>query len=402
MDPSGKKTITGLAAAHLVTDIYMPVLPAILPLLIATNGYSYLAAGLLVTAYNVTSSFTQPVVGWLSDSRGFSVSISISLFVSAVFVALMGVAPNYYLIMLFAIIAALGHACFHPTALSLVNRLCTTENRGRITSYFVVGGNLGYAIGPVLAGALVFWLGLPGLMFLIFPAIFMLVALRYLLPGGISGACQSHARPESQKKGEQSKKPFIILMAASVLRAWAVFAAITFLPMYLVTLGYDLMTASIIMTLMLLAGVAGQVMGGYISDRIGRKEFMILGLAVCCSFLLPVLCEHRHHGDPCNSSLRVLSLVNICGCSCHVTRTPASEYRACIRHDAGSCNRVWRPGGSGQWYDCGPVLSRCSTGNDPHTDCCSDAAYDYPSLPVEIVTGTSCRPTKPLTDSIPL
>ena len=262
----------------------MPVLPAILPLLIANNGYSYLAAGLLVTAYNMTSSCTQPLVGWLSDSKGFSVSISISLFVSAVFVALMGVAGNYYLIMLFAIIAALGHACFHPTALSLVNRLCIPENRGRITSYFVVGGNFGYAIGPVLAGILVFWLGLPGLLFLIFPALFMIVALKYLLPGGIAGACQSHTRPESQKKERQSRKPFIILMTASVLRAWAVFAAITFLPMFLVTQGYDLMTASIIMTLMLLAGVAGQVMGGHISDRIGRKEFMIFGLAGAVPF----------------------------------------------------------------------------------------------------------------------
>ena len=57
----------------------MPVLPAILPILIANNGYSYLASGLLVTAYNVTSSCTQPLVGWLSDTKGFSVSVSISL-----------------------------------------------------------------------------------------------------------------------------------------------------------------------------------------------------------------------------------------------------------------------------------------------------------------------------------
>ena len=268
----------------MVTDIYMPVLPAILPLLIINNGYSYLAAGLLVTAYNVTSSFTQPIVGWLSDTKGFSVSISISLLVSAVFVALMGVAQYYYLIMLFAIIAALGHACFHPTALSLVSRLCIQENRGKITSFFVVGGNLGYAIGPVMAGALVFWLGLPGLLFLIFPALFMVFALKYLLPGGITGAYRSHARPETKKRVGQSRKPFAILMIASILRAWAVFAAITFLPMFLVTRGYDLMTASIIMTLMLLSGVAGQVMGGYISDRIGRKEFMIIGLACAIPF----------------------------------------------------------------------------------------------------------------------
>jgi len=262
----------------------MPVLPAILPLLIATHGYSYLAAGLLVTAYNITSSFTQPLVGWLSDAKGFSVNISISLLVSAVFIALMGITQNYYLIMLLAIIAELGHDCFHPTALRLVNRLCIRENRGRITSYFVVGGNFGYAIGPVLTGLLVFWLGLPGLLFLIFPALFMVLALRYLLPGGIAGACQSHTRLGSTGGNDQSKKPFVILMIVSVLRAWAVFAAITFLPMFLVTQGYDLMTAGIIMTLMLLAGVAGQVMGGQISDRIGRKEFMIIGLAGAVPF----------------------------------------------------------------------------------------------------------------------
>lgn len=172
----------------MVTDIYMPVLPAILPLLILNNGYSYLAAGLLVTAYNITSSFTQPVVGWLSDARGFSVSITISLLVSAVFVALMGIAHNYYLLMLFAVIAALGHACFHPTALSIVSRLCTSENRGRITSYFVVGSNVGYALGPLLAGILVWVFGLPGLLFLVFPALIMAFTLRSLLPGGIA-AC---------------------------------------------------------------------------------------------------------------------------------------------------------------------------------------------------------------------
>jgi len=281
---SVKDTITGLAAAHLITDIYMPVLPAILPLLIAQNGYSYLAAGLLVTAYNVTSSFTQPVIGWLSDKRGLTISVSISLFISAAFIALMGVARDYYLILVFAMLAALGHACFHPTALSIVSRLCTSGNRGQITSYFVVGGNIGYAIGPVLAGALVFWLGLPGLLFLIFPALAMFFALRILLPGGIAAAREAHAAPADITSEITSKRPFIILMIASICRAWAIFAALTFLPAYLVSQGYDLVTASLFMTLMLLAGVAGQVAGGRISDRFGRKEFMVFALAGAIPF----------------------------------------------------------------------------------------------------------------------
>lgn len=268
----------------MITDIYMPVLPAILPLLVADNGYSYLSAGLLVTAYNVTSSFTQPVVGWLSDKRGLTISVSISLFISAFFIALMGLIQNYYLLMAFAVLAALGHACFHPTALSLVSRLCTPENRGTITSYFVVGGNLGYALGPVLAGELVWWLGLPGLALLIVPALVMIVALKRLLPGGIAGATSDHAPANPSSETKVSYRPFAILMAASILRAWAVFAAITYLPMYLVSQGYSLVAATLIMTLMLLTGVAGQVAGGRISDRIGRKEFMVFGLALAIPF----------------------------------------------------------------------------------------------------------------------
>lgn len=273
-----QNTITGLAAAHMITDIYIPVLPAILPLLIAENHYSYLAAGLLVTTYNVTSSCIQPVIGWLSDTKGLIISVSISLFISAIFIALMGIAHDYYLIMAFAILAALGHACFHPTALTIVSRLCSDENRGRITSYFVVGGNLGYAIGPLLAGLLVWWLGLPGILLLVIPAAIMVVVLRHLLPGGIAGARELHGGPAVPQEAPQSKRPFAILLIASILRAWAVFAAITFLPTYLMTQGYNLLAATLVVTLMLLAGVAGQVAGGRISDRIGRKEFMVFGL----------------------------------------------------------------------------------------------------------------------------
>jgi len=264
----------------------MPVLPAILPLLIANNGYSYLAAGLLVTAYNVTSSFTQPALGWLSDAKGFTVPITIGLLISAVFVSLMGVAHNYTMSMIFAIVAALGHACFHPAALIRVSRLCTSGNRGRMTSYFVVGGNLGYAIGPVFAGALVWWLGLPGLLLIVIPALVMVPALRYLLPGGLAGSCITAAKPGLPHGAVHSKWPFVILMVASILRAWAIFAAITFLPMYLVNQGYTLVMASVIVTLMLLAGVAGQVFGGQISDRYGKKEFMVFGLTAS----IPAFC----------------------------------------------------------------------------------------------------------------
>jgi len=53
-----------------VADLYGPALPAIIALLVLQEGYTYLAAGLLITAYNSVSSFTQPVIGWAHDRRG--------------------------------------------------------------------------------------------------------------------------------------------------------------------------------------------------------------------------------------------------------------------------------------------------------------------------------------------
>lgn len=265
--------------AHLVTDLYLPVIAAILPLLIATRGYSYLLAGLLVTAYNLTSSISQPIFGWLSDRKGWQIHISISVLISAVFIGLMGVFTSYALLLACAALAALGHACFHPHALSVVSRLSTRLNRGRVTALFVVGGNIGYALGPILAGAIIVSFGLPGLPILIIPAVIMAIVLR-----------NTGSRAPSQKREpiDYGKKPITLetfspvltLFSASTIRAWAVFAAIAFLPPYLVLRGLDIFSANVLVSLMLLAGVAGQLTGGILADLYGKKEFVILGLAL--------------------------------------------------------------------------------------------------------------------------
>ena len=107
----------------------------------------------------------------------------------------------------------------------------------------------------------------------------MVIALRYLLPGGIAGDCGTGNPPRYQRARQPSKMPFAILMIASILRAWAIFAAITFMPTYLVSQGYTLVMATVIVTLMLLAGVGGQIFGGRISDRYRAQG--VHGLRAC-------------------------------------------------------------------------------------------------------------------------
>ena len=271
---SNTRSVWGLSAAHLVTDLYSPVLPAILPLLIVEQGYSFFLAGLIVTIYNLTSSFVQPLVGWVFDTRGFAVHIGTSVAISAVFISIVGLLDNYYLVLASVAVAALGHAFFHPSALGTVSRLTRDASRGRITSYFVIGGNLGYAIGPICAGVVVGLMGLPGLVVLAVPGIAMAALLRRIVPSpGRSPV------PKTPAPGEPpAYRAIALLVAASGLRAWAIFGSVAFLPTILTLRGIDLVTANLLVSGMLLAGVVGQLVGGALSDRYGRKEYTIIGL----------------------------------------------------------------------------------------------------------------------------
>jgi FSR family fosmidomycin resistance protein-like MFS transporter len=282
--PASTRTIAGLSIAHLVTDLYGPALPAIISLLILRYGYSYFAAGLLVTVYNAVSSLAQPGIGWIHDRKGMHLPPSLSILVCGLFISLLGLAPGFGVMLLFASIAALGHAAFHPVALSLTGRQSTDANRGRLISYFVVGGNLGFALGPLAAGATIELLGQGGILFMVLPALAMAMALPVLLPPFARLPPETRAGV-SQDTAPVAWKPVTILVAAASLRSMVIFGSIAFLPTFLAGQGFDLLTANGILTLMLLVGVGGQVLGGAVSDRSGRKETILLGMAATALFL---------------------------------------------------------------------------------------------------------------------
>ena len=278
------RTIAGLSLAHLVIDLYGPALPAIISLLILGQGFSYLAAGLLVTMYNAVSSLAQPGIGWVHDRRGRYLPPALSVLLCGVFISLLGVAPGFGAMLVFCAIAALGHAAFHPVALSLTGREATGANRGRILSYFVVGGNLGFALGPLAAGAAMEIFGMEGILLMVLPALAMAAALPLLLTP-FSPTNRGTVHPARESPAPVAWAPVVILVAAASLRSVVIFGSIAYLPTFLVQRGFDLLTGNALLTLMLLIGVGGQVLGGAASDRSGRKETILIGMAGTALFL---------------------------------------------------------------------------------------------------------------------
>ncbi|QYZ79670.1 MFS transporter [Methanofollis formosanus] len=273
------RSVLALSWGHFVIDVYSPVIPAVLPLLIATHGWSYAVAGLLVAGFNITSSFLQPFVGWLADRRGVAVPFPVPFLIASVCIGVFGFIGSYPVLLLCACLAAFGAALFHPSAMAMVNRLTRTENRGRLTSIFVIGGNLGFALGPVLAGLAVGAFGLQGLIFLAVPGLLMAGLFNFLLPAEETGPMK-RTEEEAEAEGPVSFRPIAMVVGVGALRSWAIFAAVAFLPTYLHTaLEVDLITANTLVSLMLVAGVVGQYVGGALSDTYGRKEYTFLGLA---------------------------------------------------------------------------------------------------------------------------
>ncbi|MDD1729083.1 MAG: MFS transporter [Methanospirillum sp.] len=282
------RQIGQLTLAHLVNDIYAPVLMALQPVLITMYGYGYFEAALLPVTHSIVSSLLQPLFGRLADSRGLRVSVGLSILLSGVGISLLGLIPDQYLAMLLCVvISGVGHASFHPGALCKVSALATGGSRGRLTSFFVVGGNMGMALGPIIAGIVLTSGGIPMVTTLIVPAI-LAAAVLYLKP--IPDVCPVAKQPAPA--GGEDWNPVILLFAGSTLRSWVTFGAMTYIPTFLVLQGYPLMEATTLVSVMLFAGVVGQISGGVLSDRVGRKPIVVVSTLASIPAFIGILMTH--------------------------------------------------------------------------------------------------------------
>lgn len=286
-----RRALAVLGAGHMCIDLCQGAVPALLPFLASERGYSYAALGALVLFSTIGSSIVQPLFGVLSDRVARPWLMPAGLVAAGIGIALTGVAPSYGLLAAAVVVSGLGVAMFHPEGAKFAG-LASREQRGRGMSLFSVGGNAGFAIGPLVTTPLVLAFGLPGTLPLLALPLTAAVVTSRELPR-LRRLEDSPVAPAAG--GRDDWGAFSRLSAMIAARSGVHFGLQAFVPSYFVAaLATSEATGNAALTLFLAAGALGTLVGGGLVDRWGARAVLV-GTMVA---ILPLLLLLPLVGEP--------------------------------------------------------------------------------------------------------
>ena len=276
-----------LAASHAVDDIYQGAVPALLPFFIAVRHYSYAAATGLTFAATALSSVIQPVFGALTDRRDLRWLVPAGLTIAGVGIGLSGLAASYPLTWLAIALSGIGVAAFHPEAARAARAAAGDSQQAM--SVFSVGGNAGFAAGPLFVAAVLGATGTKGTPVLAVPALITGVTVYAALRHGDHTAAPG--KPSGrQAAGQDDWGGFALLTSAVIVRSIFFFGLSSLLALYVGTgLHGGRQAGEAALTTMLIAGAAGTVTGGRLADRFGRLPVIRGSFAITAAGLAAIV-----------------------------------------------------------------------------------------------------------------
>ncbi|HHY0929389.1 MFS transporter [Escherichia coli] len=286
------KILGAISAAHLLNDMIQSLLLALYPLLQPEFSLSFVQIGLITLTFQVTSSLLQPLIGIYTDKYPQPRSLPVGMGFTLVGLIMLSLAQTYPEILIAAALVGTGSSVFHPES-SRVARMASGGRHGLAQSLFQVGGNLGSALGPLLAAIIiapygkghVAWFVLAALLAMI---ILMQVSRWYRVQTKNTGPANAarEISPFPTKTVITGISVLLILIFSKFVYMSSLSSYYTF---YLINkFNLPVQKAQLYLFGFLFAAAAGTVIGGPLGDRFGRKKVIwcsILGAAPFSLFL---------------------------------------------------------------------------------------------------------------------
>lgn len=284
-----------IGVGHLINDTMQSVVPAMFPLLARDLGLTFTQLGLITFVLNMFSSSLQPVVGLVSDKKPMPYALPIGMISAFIGLAMLIFANQYWIIIAAVLFLGFGSAIFHPEG-SRVSFMAAGNKRGLSQSIYQVGGNSGQALAPLISAFILDIYGQRGAAIVLLLTAFG-IALLFKISRWYANQLEEARLSKKAKKILISSLPplskkqvgiaLTLLLIIIFARSFYTTNMTSFYVFYLMDhYGLTLPMGQVLIFTFMAFGVIGTFFGGSLSDRIGRKNVIILSVVVPMPFCL--------------------------------------------------------------------------------------------------------------------
>jgi FSR family fosmidomycin resistance protein-like MFS transporter len=299
--PVGRSVRVGhlsvLALGHGVNDGLANAIAPIWPMVRQQFGLTMSGIGLITFWWGLTTNFSQPLFGYLIDRWNPRRLLGAATLVATVFYCTVGYTRNLTWFVVFLLVGGLGVSLYHPRAGALAVKV-SGGRKALGMGVFTAGGSVGMAAGYLLSPYLCELVG-------------STKGLLYAAPVGLVTAALlwGVGSQDGQRSADQGFDfhqdvlphlgKLLPLSLVMILRASTVVAFCNFLPLLLAAQGRQLVAGGYSGFFFTAGGAIGSMIGGHISDRLGRRGITIVSMLLSPAFVYLALQSTQRPGLLC-------------------------------------------------------------------------------------------------------
>ena len=292
---AGKRILLLVSASHASQHMYSALLPLTYSYVLIAFHINYAELGLAVAASSVVGGLSQITAGYVSRRVTARWILGSQNLIVGLCAVLGSLAPTYPLFAGAQGVAQLGASQQHPVGSAVLARTYP-DRRGSVLTVHTISGSLGSLLIPLPAAVMLSRLGWRPTMLILSAPLFLMGVillltfpvmarprLRSRLPG------RSRLRWPSVPRAEMIHPRVVILgiLAATVAAAGRGLGTLNaYVPLFLRNRAHiPEVEVGLIFDLMLLGAVVGPLIGGALSDRLGRLPVIWVAYAVAAVFV---------------------------------------------------------------------------------------------------------------------